>query len=237
MGAKKVWKQLQREHVVVARCTVARLMQGMGLRGVVRGRRVVTTIPDEHAERPRDLVQRNFTATGTNQLWVSDFTYVTTWRGFGYVAFVIDVFARRTVGWRASTSLRTDLALDALEQALYDRETDAPLVHHSDRGVQYLSIRYTERLAEAGIEPSVGSRGDSYDNALAESIIGLYKTEMIYKDGPWKSFDHVEYATLEWVSWCNTQRLLEPIGYLPPAEYEAQYYIQTIPDVAELVLK
>ena len=236
-GAKKVWKQLQREGVVVARCTVARLMRVLGLRGVARGQSVVTTVPDLQAARPSDLVQRNFTATRPNQLWVSDFTYVTTWRGFVYVAFVIDVFARRIVGWRASTSMRTDLALDALEQALYDRETDAPLVHHSDRGVQYLSIRYTERLAEAGIEPSVGSRGDSYDNALAESLIGLYKAEVIYKDGPWKSFEHVEYATLEWVSWFNTQRLLEPIGYLPPAEYEAQYYARTNSDLAELVLK
>jgi putative transposase len=236
-GAKKVWKQLQRERLVVARCTVARLMRVLGLRGVVRGRRVVTTVPDAQAVPPSDLVQRNFTATRPNQLWVSDFTYVSTWRGFVYVAFVIDVFARRIVGWRASTSMRSDLGLDALEQAPYDRATDAPLVHHSDRGGQYLSIRYSERLADAGIEPSVGSRGDSYDNALAESIIGLYKAEVIYKDGPWKSCDHVEYATLEWVSWFNTQRLLEPIGYLPPVEYEAQYYARTNSDLAELILK
>lgn len=235
-GAKKVWKALHREGERVARCTVARLMKADGLRGVVRGRRVRTTIPDTHAERPRDLVQRNFTAMRPNQLWVSDFTYVSTWRGFVYVAFVIDVFSRRLVGWRASTSLRTDLALDALEQALFDRETDGPLVHHSDRGVQYLSIRYTERLADAGIEPSVGSRGDSYDNALAETIIGLYKTEVIYHDGPWRGLEHVELATLEWVSWFNTVRLLEPLGYLPPAEFEAQYHTSTS-DVAELVLK
>ena len=234
-GAKKVWKQLRREKILVARCTVARLMLTLGLRGVVRGRRVRTTIPDALAERPRDLVQRNFTATRPNQLWVSDLTFVATWRGFVYVAFVIDVFARRIVGWRASTSLRSDLALDALEQALYDREVEGPLVHHSDRGVQYLSIRYTERLAEAGLEPSVGSRGDSYDNALAETIIGLYKTEVIYKDGPWRGIEDVEYATLEWVSWFNTQRLLEPLGYLPPAEYEAQYQDRVSAELAALL--
>jgi putative transposase len=223
-GAKKVWKQLNREGIPVARCTVARLMRSLGLRGVVRGRRVRTTRPDLVAERPRDLVQRNFTATRPNQLWVSDLTYVATWRGFVYVAFVIDAFSRRIVGWRASSSLRSDLALDALEQALYDRDIEAGLVHHSDRGGQYLSIRYTERLAEAGIEPSVGSRGDSYDNALAETVIGLFKAEVIYRAGPWRGFDDVEYATLEWVAWFNTQRLLEPLGYLPPAEYEEQFH-------------
>ena len=223
-GAKKVWKQLGREGLPVARCTVARLMGQLGLRGVVRGRRMRTTIPDPLAERPRDLVQRQFSAARPNQLWVADLTYVATWRGFVYVAFVIDVFSRRIVGWRASSSLRSDLALDALEQALYDRETDADLVHHSDRGGQYLSIRYTERLAEAGIEPSVGSRGDSYDNALAETVIGLFKTEVIHRDGPWRGLDAVEYATLEWVAWFNTQRLLEPLGYLPPAEYEEQFH-------------
>jgi putative transposase len=223
-GAKKVWKQLNRERIRVARCTVARLMSELGLRGVTRGRRVRTTIPDLLAERPRDLVERNFQATRPNQLWVADLTYVATWRGFVYVAFVIDGFARRIVGWRASASLRSDLALDALEQALYDRETDGGLVHHSDRGVQYLSVRYTERLAEAGIEPSVGSRGDSYDNALAETVIGLFKTEVIRRDGPWRGLDDVEYATLGWVAWFNTQRLLEPIGYLPPAEYEEQFH-------------
>jgi putative transposase len=223
-GAKKIWKQLGREHIPVARCTVARLMGQLGLRGVVRGRRVRTTSPDAMAERPRDLVERDFHATRPNQLWVADLTYVVTWRGFAYVAFVIDVFSRRIVGWRASSSLRSDLALDALEQALYDRDTDAGLVHHSDRGVQYLSIRYTERLAEAGIEPSVGSRGDSYDNALAESVIGLFKTEVIRQAGPWRGLDEVEYATLEWVAWFNTQRLLEPLGYLPPAEDEEQFH-------------
>ncbi len=223
-GARKVWKQLQREGYAVARCTVERLMGAQGLRGVVRGRRVRTTMPAPAAERPRDLVQRDFQAARPNQLWVSDLTYVATWRGFVYVAFVIDVFARRIVGWRAAATLRSDLALDALEQALYDRELDGPLVHHSDRGVQYLAIRYTERLAEAGIEPSVGSRGDSYDNALAETVIGLYKTEVIRHAGPWRGLEDVEYATLEWVAWYNTQRLLAPLGYVPPTEYEAQYH-------------
>lgn len=226
-GAKKVWKQLNREAIPVARCTVARLMAGMGLRGVVRGRRVRTTIAEAVVERPRDLVARNFTAARPNQLWVADLTYVATWRGFVYVAFIVDVFSRRIVGWRAASSLRSDLALDALEQALYDRETDGELVdlvHHSDRGVQYLSIRYTERLAEAGIEPSVGSRGDSYDNALAETVIGLYKSEVIYHDGPWRGLEQVEYATLEWVAWFNTQRLLEPLGYVSPAEYEESFH-------------
>jgi len=235
-GAKKVWKQLNRETIPVARCTVARLMRDLGLRGVVRGRRITTTIPDALAERPRDLVERDFRATRPNQLWVADLTYVATWRGFAYVAFVIDVFSRRIVGWRATSSLRSDLALDALEQALYDRETDAGLVHHSDRGVQYLSIRYTERLAEAGIEPSVGSRGDSYDNALAESVIGLFKTELIRQAGPWRGLDDVEYATLEWVAWFNTQRLLEPLGYLPPAEYEEQYHRASAAQATEVAL-
>ena len=232
-GAKKVWKQLHRELMPVARCTVARLMKDLGLRGVVRGRGLKTTIPDLLAARPLDLVQRQFVATRPNQLWVADFTYVATWRGFVFVACVIDVFARRIVGWRAASSRRSDLALDALEQALYDRETDGhdtALIHHSDRGSQYLSIRYTERLAEAGLEPSVGSTGDAYDNAMAETVIGLYKTEVIRRDGPWRHLDDVEYATLEWVAWYNSQRLLEPLGYVPPAEYEAQYYTaQTTP--------
>ena len=222
-GARKVWKQLAREGILAARCTVERLMRADGRRGVVRGRRVRTTIPDLVAERPRDLVERAFRAERPNQLWVADFTYVATWRGMVYVAFVIDVFSRRIVGWRASSSMRTDLALDALEQAVYDRETDAGLICHSDRGSQYLSSRYTERLAEAGIEGSVGSRGDAYDNALAESVIGLFKTEVIRHAGPWRSLDDVEYATLEWVAWFNTCRLLEPLGYLPPAEYEMQF--------------
>jgi putative transposase len=226
-GPRKVWKQLRREGHRVARCTVERLMRDMGLRGAVRGRAWVTTTRAETtAARPADRVDRRFTATRPNQLWVADFTYVATWRGFVYVAFVIDVFARRIVGWRVSASLRTDLVLDALEQAIYDRcgagVTD--LVHHSDRGTQYLAMRYTDRLAEAGIEPSVGSRGDSYDNALAESVIGLFKTEVIQRQGPWRHLEAVEFATLDWVDWFNTRRLLEPIGYVPPAEYEAQYY-------------
>ena len=225
-GVRKVWRQLNREGIGVARCTVARLMGNMGLRGAVRGRRFKTTVADELAERPLDLVERDFRASRPNELWVSDLTYVATWRGFVYVAFVIDVYSRRIVGWRVSSSLRSDLALDALEQAISERQDDAAeaLVHHSDRGVQYLSIRYTERLAEAGIEPSVGSRGDSYDNALAESVIGLFKTEVIRRRGPWRSLETVEYATLEWVDWFNNRRLLEPIGNIPPAEAEAVYY-------------
>jgi putative transposase len=235
-GARKVWRQLHREGVAVARCTVARLMRELGLQGVRRGKPHKTTTPDAAADRPADLVERDFSASRPNQLWVADLTYVATWRGFAYVAFVIDVFSRRIVGWRATSSLRSDLALDALEQALYDRETDAGLVHHSDRGVQYLSIRYTERLAEAGIEPSVGSRGDSYDNALAESVIGLFKTELIRQTGPWRGLDDVEYATLEWVAWFNTQRLLEPLGYLPPAEYEEQYHRASAAQATEVAL-
>jgi transposase InsO family protein len=214
---------MKREGIEVARCTIERLMRDLGLRGAIRGRKFKTTIPDEAALRPADLVQRNFTATRPNQLWVADLTFVATWRGFVYVAFVIDVFSRRIVGWRASNSLRTDLALDALEQALYDRGEVEDLVHHSDRGTQYLSIRYTERLAEAGIEPSVGSVGDSYDNALAESVIGLYKTEVIWRRGPWRHLEQVEFATLEWVDWFNHRRLLEPIGYIPPVEFEQLY--------------
>ena len=228
-GPRKVWRQMGREGLRVARCRVRRLMRVMGLAGAVRGRAWVTTTQSQtDAQRPADLVERNFSATRPNQLWVSDFTYVATWRGFVYVAFVIDVFARRIVGWRASASLRTDLALDALEQAIYDRcDTDTgDLVHHSDRGTQYLSIRYTERLADAGIELSVGSRGDAYDNALAETVIGLFKTEVIRRCGPWRSLETVEFATLEWVDWFNNRRLLEPLGYIPPAEYEARYYQQ-----------
>ncbi len=226
-GAKKVWRQLNREGFRVARCTVARLMRVMGLRGVVRGRRVRTTVPDEAAERPLDLVERDFTAERPNQLWVSDLTYVATWRGFVYVAFVIDVFSRRIVGWRVSNSLKADLALDALEQAICDRQIgEDSLVHHSDRGSQYLAIRYSERLAEAGIEPSVGSKGDSYDNALAETIIGLYKTEVIRHEGPWRGLEQVELATLEWVWWFNERRLMEPLGYLSPAEYEQVFHSQ-----------
>jgi transposase InsO family protein len=226
-GPRKVWKQMGREGLRAARCRVRRLMRAMGLAGAVRGRAWVTTTQSQpDAQRPTDLVERDFTATRPNQLWVADFTYVATWRGFVYVAFVIDIFARRIVGWRVAASLHTDFVLDALEQAIYDRCRDdvGDLVHHSDRGTQYLSMRYTERLADAGIEPSVGSRGDSYDNALAESVIGLFKTEVIRRRGPWRSLDAVEFATLEWVDWFNHRRLLEPIGYVPPAEYEAHYY-------------
>ncbi len=228
-GPRKVWRQLRREGIRTARCTIERLMREMGLRGTVRGRAwKVTTQSDPAATRPTDLVDRQFVATRPNQLWVADFTYVATWRGFVYVAFVIDVFARRIVGWRVSSSLRTDFVLDALEQAIYNRRKAgvSDLVHHSDRGTQYLSMRYTERLAEAGIAPSVGSRGDSYDNALAESIIGLFKTEVIQLKGPWRHLEAVEFATLRWVDFFNNRRLLEPIGYVPPAEYEAQYYEQ-----------
>jgi putative transposase len=227
-GAVKVWRQLAREGVVVARCTVQRLMRRMGLRGVVRGKVVRTTIGHAKAPCPLDRVNRQFHAERPNQLWVSDFTYVSTWQGWLYVAFVIDVFARRIVGWRVSSSMRTDFVLDALEQALYARQPqgDGSLVCHSDRGSQYVSIRYTERLAEAGIEPSVGSKGDSYDNALAETINGLYKAELIHRRAPWKTRAAVEFATLQWVAWFNQQRLLEPIGYIPPAEAEANYYRQ-----------
>ena len=229
-GAEKVWKQLRRDGHRVARCTVERLMRQMGLRGAVRGRAwIITTRADDTAARPSDLVDRHFVATRPNQLWVADFTYVATWRGFVYVAFVIDVFARCIVGWRVSSSLRTDFVLDALEQAIYQRCGDGTtdLIHHSDRGSQYLSMRYTERLADAGINPSVGSRGDSYDNALAESVIGLFKTEVIQRKGPWRHAEAVEFATLRWVDWFNNRRLLEPIGHVPPAEYEAQYYEST----------
>lgn len=224
-GADKVWRQLKREGWPMARCTVERLMKQLGLEGVRRGKIIKTTVPDKALPCPLDRVNRQFNADRPNQLWVSDFTYVSTWQGWLYVAFVIDVFARRIVGWRVSSSMRTDFVLDALEQALYDRQPElGGLIHHSDRGSQYVSIRYTERLAEAGIEPSVGSKGDSYDNALAETINGLYKAEMIHKQAPWKSRESVELATLEWVSWFNHHRLLESIGYIPPAEAEAKYF-------------
>lgn len=224
-GVRKVWRQLKREGIAVARCTVARLMKAMGLQGVVRGKRAKTTISDAAVPCPLDRVNRQFAADHPNSLWVSDFTYVATWSGFVYVAFVIDVYARRIVGWRASRTATAGFVLDALEQALHARcPIDGGLVHHSDRGAQYVSIKYTERLAEVGIEPSVGSVGDSYDNALAETVIGLFKTEVIHRRGPWRSFNAVEYATLEWVDWFNNRRLLEPIGNIPPAEAEAQYY-------------
>ena len=224
-GARKVWRQLQREGVQAARCTVERLMRREGLQGVTRGK-VRTTIPDEVAARPADLVNRDFRVGRPDALWVSDLTYVSTLVGFAYVAFVIDTYSRKIVGWRVMSSLHTDLVLDALEQALHARECGRKLVHHSDRGAQYLSLRYTERLAEAGVAASVGSKGDSYDNALAETIIGLYKAEVVHHEGPWASVTAVEIATLEWVHWYNNCRLLEPIGYLSPSEYELAYHQQ-----------
>jgi transposase InsO family protein len=226
-GARKVWRQLRREAFEVARCTVERLMHSLGLQGVVRGRKCRTTIADEMAERPLDRVNRQFHASRPNELWVADFTYVATWAGLVYVAFVIDVYARRIIGWRVARSMRAELVLDALEQALWSRSDIQGVVHHSDRGSQYLSIRYSERLSEAGAQPSVGSVGDSYDNALAETIIGLYKSEVIHRRGPWQNLDVVEYATLEWVDWFNHRRLLEPIGNVPPAEFEVSYYQST----------
>jgi transposase InsO family protein len=227
-GPRKVYRQLRREGVQVARCTVRRLMQAMGLAGAVRGRAWITTTRAAEGPRPTDLVDRNFTATRPNQLWVSDFTYVATWTGFVYAALVVDVFARRIVGWRVSASMRTDFVLDALEQAIHARTGGAlaGLVHHSDRGSQYVAMRYTDRLADAGIAPSVGSRGDAFDNALAESVMALFKTEVIRRQGPWRSLEAVEFATLAWVDWFNNRRLLELIGYVPPAEFEAQYYAQ-----------
>ena len=241
-GVRKVWRQLRREGFDVARCTVARLMRAMGLAGVIRGKPVRTTISDRSAPCPLDRVNRQFRAPAPDMLWVSDFTYVATWAGARlwalppalppptlYVAFVIDTYARRIVGCRASRTAHAGFVLDALEQALHDRRPthSGGLIHHSDRGSQYVSIKYTERLAEAGIEPSVGSVGDSYDNALAETINGLYKAEVIHRRGPWRSFEAVEYATLEWVDWFNHRRLLEPIGNIPPAEAEEQYYAMT----------
>ena len=225
-GARKVWRQLVREGLPVARCTVERLMVDLGLQGVIRGKPVRTTISDKAAPCPLDHVNRQFHAPAPNLLWLSDFTYVGTWSGFVYVAFVIDAYARRIVGWRVSRTAHANFVLDALEQALHERRPThrAGLVHHSDRGSQYVSVRYTERLAEAGIEPSVGSVGDSYDNALAETINGLYKAEVIHRRGPWRSFEAVEFATLTWVDWFNNRRLLEPIGNIPPAEAEARFY-------------
>ena len=223
-GVRKVWRQLKRESVDVARCTVERLMRDMGLKGAIRGKPFKTTVSDKSASCPLDHVNRQFHAPAPNRLWVSDFTYVPSWTGFAYVAFIIDVFARRIVGWKASRQAHAGFVLDALEQALHERRPAGQLIHHSDRGSQYVSIKYTERLAEAGIEPSVGSVGDSYDNALAETINGLYKAEVIHRQGPWRSFEQVELATLKWVHWFNHKRLLEPIGYVPPVEAEANYY-------------
>ena len=227
-GVRKIWRQLHREGIHVARCTVGRLMGALNIRGIVRGNWIKTTIPDEATQRPLDRVNRDFYVSRPNALWVVDLTYVATWRGFVYVAFVIDAFSRRIVGWRVSSSLHADIALDALEQALYDRAVNenTDLIHHSDRGVQYVSIRYADRLNELGIEPSVGSVGDSYDNALAETINGSYKTEVIRQQGAWRSIEDVEFATLAWVDWFNDRRLLEPIGDMPPAEKENEYYQQ-----------
>jgi putative transposase len=227
-GVRKVWRQLGREGTSVPRCTVARLMRQMGLRGIVRGKPARTTVPDRAMPCPADRVNRRFQAAQPNLLWLADFTYVATWQGFVYVAFVIDAFARRIVGWRVSRAAQAAFVLDALEQALHNRRPmqGGGLVHHSDRGAQYVSIRYTDRLIDAGIEPSVGSVGDSYDNALAETINGLFKTEVIRRRGPWRSLEAVEFATLEWVDWFNNRRLLEPIGNIPPAEAEERYYAQ-----------
>lgn len=234
-GIEKAWRQLRREGFDVGRDRVARLMRDLGLEGAVRGKRRRTTIPDQTGERPTDLVDRNFSAEAPNRLWVADLTYVSTWSGFVYVAFIVDVFSRYIVGWRASASLHADLTLDALEMAIWSRRTQdlTGLVHHSDRGVQYLAIRYSERLAEAGVMPSVGSRGDSYDNALAETVHGLFKTEVIYKRGPWRSLEQVELATAEWVDWWNNRRLHGAADYLPPAEYEELYRLRLeVTDVA-----
>ncbi len=234
-GIEKVWHQLQREGVSAGRDRVARLMDDLDLEGVVRGKRKrITTVTAERDTRPADLVERDFTAAAPNMKWVADLTYVSTWSGFVYVAFVIDVYSRFIVGWRVLNSLRTDLALDALDMAIWTRRRNdlAGLIHHSDRGVQYLSIRYTERLAEVGAVSSVGSRGDSYDNALAEAVNGLYKAEVIHKSGPWRSLDHVEFATAKSVHWWNQKRLHSAVGDMPPAEFEALYYRQMQPAVA-----
>ena len=227
-GAEKIWRQLRREGFKVGRDRVARLMKTLGIAGVVRGKTKRTTIPAATGDRPGDLVRRRFSAPAPNRLWVADLTYVPTWAGFCYVAFVIDVFARMIVGWQVSTSLRTDLALDALEMGIWSRggaDLDG-LVHHSDRGVQYLAIRYTERLAEAGAVGSVGSKGDSFDNALAETVNGLYKAELIHRRGPWRTAEQVELETLAWVDWWNHRRLHGACEGVPPAEFEAEYYRQ-----------
>jgi putative transposase len=224
-GARKVWRRLGREGIPVGRDRVARLMGELGICGVVRGKPRRTTTPAATADRPADLVERDFSAPAPNRLWVADLTYVATWAGFAYVAFVVDAFSRMIVGWRVATSLRAELALDALEMAVWARQGDLDdLVHHSDRGSQYLSVRYTERLAEEGAVASVGSRGDSYDNALAETVNGLYKAELIRRQGPWRGSEQVELATLSWVQWWNQRRLHGAIGDIPPAEYEAIYY-------------
>lgn len=227
-GARKVWHQLRREGFDIARCTVERLMKSMGIEGVKRGKKVTTTNPDTAQPCPDDKVNRKFEAQFPNQLWISDFTYVSTWQGMAYVAFITDVFARKIVGWRVSTSMNTSFVLDALNQAICQRRpaNDQSLTHHSDRGSQYLSIRYSDRLVEAGIDASVGTVGDSYDNAMAETIIGLFKTEVINMPnlGPWKSVGQLEWETAKWVHWYNTQRLHGAIGYITPNEAEEAFY-------------
>jgi putative transposase len=233
-GARKVWLALNREGIAVARCTVERLMAELGLSGATRGKARTTTIADPAAARPADLVQRRFGPPAPNRLWVADLTYVSTWSGFAYVAFVIDAYARRILGWRVAATMATSMVLDAIEQAIWTRQQEGVLdlkdvVHHTDRGSQYTSIRFTERLAEAGIQPSVGAVGSSYDNALAETINGLYKTELIKHRGPWRTVEQVEYATAEWVDWFNHRRLYEYCGDVPPAELENAYYRQTQP--------
>ena len=227
-GVRKLWHQLRREGITVARCTVERLMRELELKGVVRGKTRKTTVSDDTVERPADLVDRNFRASGPNRLWIADLTYVRTWSGFVYVAFVIDVFSRHIVGWHVSNSLHSSIAINALGQALWARDPDNGLIHHSDRGVQYLSIRYTERLAEAGAVSSVGSKGDSYDNAMAESVIGLYKTELVRRKGPWRGVDDLEFATMEWVDWFNKRRLFSALNYVPPVEFEANSYCSQV---------
>jgi putative transposase len=230
-GARKVWLALNREGIGVARCTIERLMTELGLSGAIRGKARKTTIADPTAARPPDLVQRQFAPAAPNRLWVADLTYVSTWSGFAYVAFVIDAYARRILGWRVAATMATSMVLDAIEQAIWSRQREGvhdlkDVVHHTDRGSQYTSIRFTERLAETGIQPSVGAVGSSYDNALAETINGLYKTELIKPRKPWRTIEEVELATAEWVHWFNHQRLYEYCGDIPPAELEAAYYAQ-----------
>lgn len=235
-GVRKIWKQMIREGYSIARCTVERLMKVLGIKGARRGKPFKCIIHEDLADRPMDLVKREFVADKPNQLWVADITYIRSWTGWVFTAFVIDVYSSKIVGWKTSNSIKTGLALDALEQALHQREVNEDLIHHSDRGVQYLSIKYTERLAEAGLSASVGTKGDSYDNALAESINGLYKTELIHKNGPWRNMEHVEFATLNWVDWFNKKRLMERLNYIPPDEYEKLYFNKAEQQKMEAVL-
>ncbi|WP_420882600.1 IS3 family transposase [Streptomyces noursei] len=225
-GARRIHRQLGREGIAAARCTIERLMREDGLEGVIRGQRRRTTIPEPSAPRPPDLVNRHFTAHRPNQLWVADLTYIRTWSGWVYVAFVLDVYSRMIVGWQLATHMRTDLPLDALEMALWRRgiKKGSGLIHHSDRGSQYVSIRYGERLIEAGATASVGSVADSYDNAMAEALNGTFKAELIEHQGPWHDAGQVERAVVQWVGWYNTERLHSALDYLPPEEFEAHYY-------------